>query len=137
MLEYLSGIQRTIDAINDIEKAIGEYGIDTKDCNLMEYGNLIRRIAGGSSYPDYATLILKRITNIPTFVSEIHNVDFYEGVFIPSVDWFTTEQNNVYNFRNDIITRQVFVANKIDKNTQSVKFTSSANVLVELIEVTE
>lgn len=138
MQECLNRIQTTINAVNDIEKAINEQGISTKGACLIEYGDLIRRISGaGSLYPDYATLILKCITRVPTFVAEIHNIDSYEGVFTPSIEWSTTDANNVFNFRDEIITCETFVAEKIDKNTKTAIITDSVNELVELIEVTE
>lgn len=139
MSELLTKIQTTITAIDDIEKAIQEHGLSTKGYTLLEYGNLIRRITGGggSLYPDYATLILKCITKVPTFVAEIHNVDSYEGVFTSPIEWFTTDANNVFNFRDEIITRETFVAEKTDKNTKTAIITDSVNELVELIEVTE
>lgn len=138
MQECLNRIQTTINAVNDIEKAINEQGISTRGACLIEYGDLIRRISGtGSLYPDYATLILKTVTNVPTFVAEINNIDSYEGVFASPIEWFTTDANNVFNFRNEIITRETFVAEKTDKNTKDAIITDSTNELVELIEVAE
>jgi len=139
MQECLGRIQTTVNAVNDIEKAIRERGINTKGYRLIEYGELIRQISGGagSLYPDYATLILKTITNVPTFVAEINNKDSYKGVFTSSIEWFTTDANNVFNFRDEIVANETFVAEKTDKNTKDAIITHSTNELVELIEVTE
>lgn len=137
MSELLTKIQTTITAIDDIEKAIQERGLSTKGYTLLEYGNLIRRITGGggSLYPDYATLVLKCITKVKTFVTEIHNIDSYVGVFTPELQWFTTDANNMFNFKNDIIAVETFVAEKTDKNTKNAIITDSTNQLVEIIEV--
>lgn len=139
MSELLNKIQTTLAAVDDIEKAIQERGLITEGYTLLEYGDLIRRIVGegGPLYPDYATLILKRITRVSTFVAEIHNVDTYEGVFTSPIEWFTTDAGNVFNFRNEILTCETFVAEKTDKNTKTAIITNSVNELVELVEVTE
>lgn len=138
MQECLGRIQTTVNAVNDIEKAIRERGINTKGYRLIEYGELIRQISGGagSLYPDYATLILKTITNVPTFVAEINNKDSYKGVFTPSIEQFFPDVNEVYHFTDDILTVKTYTTIKTDKNTKDGVFTKSIkNEIVEIIEL--
>lgn len=137
MQECLNRIQTTINAVNDIEKAINEQGISTRGACLIEYGDLIRRISGaGSLYPDYATLILKTVTNVPTFVAEINNKDSYKGVFTPSIEQFFPDVNEVYHFTDDVLAVETYTAIKTDKNTKDGVFTKSIkNEIVEIVEL--
>jgi hypothetical protein len=137
--ELLAKIQTTIMAIDDIEKAIQERGLNTFGFSLSEYGDLIRRISGGagSLYPDYATLLLKKETKVETFIGQLVDNNFLTGVPTSTTQWLTTDSNNVYHFNDDVRICETFMAEKKDCNIMEGIILLCSNELVEIIEVTE
>ena len=95
-----SKLQKTLTAVNDIEKAINEHGISTKGFALTDYGNLIRSIISELKYPQYATLLLHRIVTLETTAVSIINTDMLKGIFNPTHQYLITDNNNMFHFIN-------------------------------------
>lgn len=136
MQECLGRIQTTINAVDDIEKAINERGVSTTGYCLMEYGDLIRQIASSSKYPWACSLLLKGFYDVPTFVADIANKDTYEVIETPPVSWFF----GVIDTFNPLFLSEVktFVAEKIDNNIiKAIVTPIEPSQLVEIIEMTE